>query len=87
MGCRRMSYEIRFERKALKFINRQTPEQKRRLFASISKLPEEGDRKKLAGRDDVYRLRVEDFRVIYTVEREIVTVRVLDAGNRGDIYK
>lgn len=82
-----MSYNIRFDRKALKFINKQTPEQKRRLLSAISKLPFEGDRKRLAGYDDVYRLRVGDFRVIYTVEREIVTVRVMEAGNRGDVYK
>ena len=82
-----MNYEIRIDRKALKFINKQTPEQKRRILSAISKLPDVGDRKKLAGRDELYRLRVGDYRIIYTVEHEIVTVRVLDAGNRGDVYK
>lgn len=82
-----MNYEIRFERKAMKFISKQTAEQKRRILSAISKLPFEGDRKKLVGYDDVYRLRVGDFRVIYTVEHELVTVRVLDVGNRGDVYK
>lgn len=32
-------------------------------------------------------LRVGDYRILYTVEEEIITVRVTDAGNRGDIYK
>ena len=82
-----MNYEIRIERKAMKFISKQTAEQKRRILSAISKLPFEGDRKKLVGYDDVYRLRVGDFRVIYTVEHELVTVRVLDVGNRGDVYK
>ena len=31
--------------------------------------------------------RVGDYRILYTVEEEIITVRVTDAGNRGDIYK
>ena len=42
--------------------------------------------KTLAGRPG-YRLRVGDWRVIYTVESDRLVVLVLDIGPRGGIYK
>lgn len=42
--------------------------------------------KKLAGRPG-YRLRVGDWRVIYTVDDGRLVVLVLDIGTRGGIYK
>lgn len=33
-----------------------------------------------------YRLRIGDFRVIYTVENDRLIVRVVEIGNRGQIY-
>lgn len=82
-----MSYRIIFDKPAVKFIRRQTPEQQRRLLEAIHKLPTEGDRKPMKGRPGEYRLRVGNYRVLYTVEDAVLIVRVLDAGNRGDIYK
>ena len=81
-----MSYEIVIERKALKFINRQPADQKRRILSAIYKLPDAGDRKQLAGEDGVFRLRVGDYRVIYTVDNGRLIVDVVAAGPRGQIY-
>ena len=41
----------------------------------------------MAGHKDLYRLRVGSYRVIYTVENDLLIVRVLTVGNRGDVYK
>ena len=41
----------------------------------------------MGGPEGFYRLRVGVDRILYTVEEEIITVRVTDAGNHGDIYK
>lgn len=88
MGCRRMSYEIQIDRKALKFINKQSQDQKRRILSAIWKLPDYGDRKALQGKnnDGLFRLRVGDYRIIYSVDNGRLTVFVVDAGSRGQIY-
>lgn len=41
----------------------------------------------MIGYDGLYRLRVGTYCVLFTIENEILTVRVLQIGNRGDIYK
>ena len=47
---------------------------------------DEGDRKQLKGHRGLYRLRVGDYRIIYSVDNGKLIVRVVDAGNRGQIY-
>lgn len=81
-----MEYTIKLTKKAKKFIKSQQPKQQERLLKSIAKLPAEGDIKPLSGKQNAYRLRVGDYRVIYEVEHSILLVTVLDIGNRGQIY-
>lgn len=82
-----MKYRIEFEKKAVKFISKQPKPQKERLFKAIYKLPEFGDIKVMQGESGFFRLRVGDYRVIYTVNDNILTIRIVAVGNRGDIYK
>jgi mRNA interferase RelE/StbE len=41
---------------------------------------------KLSGRDDVYRVRVADFRILYSVADGTLIVLVLKVGHRRDVY-
>ena len=82
-----MNYKIIIERKALKFINKQPREQRVRILSAIHKLPDTGDRKALKGTEGAFRLRVGSYRIIYEVDHGRLIIRVVDAGNRGDIYK
>lgn len=82
-----MNYEIQIERKALKFINKQPQNQKRRILSAIYRLPDEGDRKRLTDEDGLFRLRVGDYRIIYSVDNGRLIVHVIRADNRGEIYK
>ncbi len=81
-----MKYRIVIEKRAERFILKQPKDVQTRLLRAIYRLPFAGDIKPLKGREGLLRLRVGTYRVIYTVEQEIITVRVLDAGNRGQIY-
>lgn len=82
-----MNYDIVIERKALKFIKKQSTGEQKRLLSAIYKLPDLGDRKRLKTAAELYRLRVGDYRVIYTLDHGRLIVFVIDVGPRGDIYK
>lgn len=82
-----MSYQIVIDKPALKFLQKQPQAQRERLLKAIYALPNNGDIKAMSGHENLYRLRVGTFRVIYTIENQILTVQVLTIGNRGDVYK
>lgn len=58
------------------------------MLRAIHRLPEEGDIKQMKGAKGrgLFRLRVGDYRVIYSVDNGALIVFVVDAGNRGQIY-
>lgn len=82
-----MQYRIEIDKRAVKFISKQPKPQRERLLRAIYKLPETGDIKQMQGYINYYRLRVGDYRVIYSVNDDVLLVRVVEIGNRGDIYK
>ena len=80
---------IEFEKAAVKFITKQPQEQQKRLLKAIDGLPENGDIKKLKGYKSLYRLRVGDYRVLYTVDTDgqYIIVTISNVDNRGQVYK
>lgn len=66
---------------------KQSAGNQKRIFSAINALPFHGDIKKLSGFEEQYRLRVGDFRIIYTVDHGKLVVEIVDANNRGDVYK
>ncbi len=82
-----MRYQIVLEKPAQKFLKRLNRTDKERILRAIYKLPEGENIKRLKGHQDLLRLRVGDYRVIYTVNNGKLVVCVVDIGNRGDIYK
>ena len=80
-------YRLIIKKKAKKFIDRLPLNEKKRVVAAIEHLPNGEDIKKLKGHDDLLRLRVGEYRIIYTVDHGKLTVLVIDAANRGQIYK
>ena len=81
-----MSYTILYEKPALKFIQKQPKEQQRRILEAVHALPDSGDIKQLKGHTGLLRLCVGSYRIIYTVDNGRLIVRIIDAGNRGQIY-
>ena len=80
-------YKIVIQKKAKKFIDKLPKNEKIRVVKAIEMLPNGEDIKKLKGHSDLLRLRVGDYRIIYTVDNGELIVVVIDAGNRGEIYK
>lgn len=79
-------YRIIIKKKAKKFIDRLPLNEKKRIVAAIELLPNGEDIKKLKGHNDLLRLRVGEYRIIYTVDHGELIVMVIDAGNRCEIY-
>ena len=75
--------EIRYSKQAIKFLEKQEESIRMRIKYAIMKLPS-GDVKKLVGQP-YYRLRVGDFRVLFTRDGQIIHISKIDS--RGQIYK
>ena len=82
-----LMYQILIKKRAKKFIDKLPVTEKRRVVEAIERLPEGDDIKKLRGYERVLRLRVGSYRIIYEVDNDRFIVTVIDAGNRGQIYK
>lgn len=80
------TYKIIIEKAAQKFLDKQEKEKRLRLYKAIYKLPNGTDIKKLKG-SNLYRLRVGDCRVLYTVDEAIRLIDIENINNRGDVYK
>ncbi len=80
-------YHIIIKKKAKKFIDKLPMNERKRIVCAIELLPNGEDIKKLKGYDELFRLRVGEYRIIYSVDNGKLIVYVVDAGSRGDIYK
>ena len=80
-------YRIVIKKKAKKFIDKLPKNERLRIVKAIQMLPNGEDIKKLKGSENLLRLRVGDYRIIYTVDHGELVVIVVDTGNRGQIYK
>ena len=81
-----MIYKIVFEKEAQKFLNKQDKSMRLRIYKAIYKLPDGTDIKKLKGHN-LYRLRVGDCRILYTIDEVIKLIDIENIDNRGDVYK
>jgi mRNA interferase RelE/StbE len=84
-----MKYQIVIEQKALDFLQTLPGKFRRQIASKIDSLadnPFPPACKKLLN-TDFYRLRSGNYRIIYSVSRQKITVFILRIGDRKDIYK
>lgn len=79
-------YKIKFEKAAQKFLDKQDKIQRLRLYKAIYKLPNGKDIKRLSGHN-LYRLRVGNYRILYTIDEGIRLINIENIDNRGQVYK
>ena len=83
------SYNLRIKPSAVKELEAIPAKDRRRIATRIQSLastPRPAGCEKLAGHDK-YRIRQGNYRVLYTIEDEVLTVTVIAIGNRRDIYR
>ena len=84
-----MAYKVIITKSAVKSLSALPKKFQVRVIGAIDLLSENPyppASKKLKGRDG-YRIRTNDYRILYTVENEILTVTVVAVGHRREIYK
>lgn len=82
-------YTVEVKRSAQKEIAHLHPDVAKRVRAAIKALaddPRPDGVKKGRGNVDWYRIRVGDYRVVYTIADDKLLVTVIRAGARGGIY-
>ena len=84
-----MKYQIVIQKLASKFIRKLPKNDSERVLKAMYNLPEGNDIRPLKGDKNkgLLRLRVGNYRIVYTVDNGKLIVYVIDADNRGDIYK
>ena len=83
-------YSLEIARTAEQQLRKLPTEDRRRVARSMLALGEEpyppGSRK-LTGYDDVFRIRVGVYRIIYSVSGQTLMIIILKIGHRKDIYR
>ena len=83
-----MPYRIEVRPAAMRALRKIEPQHQARIQAAISLLatnPYPPGAKALQGRDGL-RVRVGDYRIIYTVHAKVLLVVVVTVGHRRDVY-
>lgn len=85
-----MAYRVEFARPAEREFERLPPQVRARLLPRIDALaadPRPPGVVRLIGDRELYRIRVGDYRVIYTIEDDVLLVLVVSVGHRSDVYR
>jgi mRNA interferase RelE/StbE len=83
-------YQIEFSKPAEKRLAKLPTKTRRRIADKIDGLAQEPRPhgvEKLETEEDLYRIRVGDYRIIYSIEDRRLLVLVLDIGDRKDVYR
>jgi len=59
----------------------------RKEIQSLSKNPRPKGVKKLKGKEDIYRIRISDYRVLYTIDDKKKKIRILSVLDRKESYR
>ena len=84
------TYNIQWKasaKKELKKLNRLDIPKIISAVESLAHKPFPAKSKKNLGTNHTYRIRVQDYRVIYSVFSEILTIEVIKIGHRKDVYR
>ena len=85
-----MTYTVRLNTRVGKVLDRLPPDMRRRIVRRLEALennPRPRGVEKLAGVEELYRVRVGTYRIVYIIrDRELVVI-VVRIGHRRDVYR
>lgn len=83
-------YAVSFRRSAEKDLRKLDPAMQRRVLRAVEELarkPRPSGCRKLQGGEEAYRIRLGDYRVIYTVDDGVKVVAVERVRHRREVYR
>jgi len=83
-------YSLEFKERVIKDFNKIPQKDKIKIWDRLQKLknePRTKSTRKLTGRDDEYRIRFGNYRVIYQIDDLLQKVLIIQVGHRKEIYK
>lgn len=83
-------WQVIIHRKAEKILKRLDGDVLKRIRTAIRELasePRPTGVKKLAGHENLFRIRVGDWRIIYAIEDDKLIVLILEISTRGGAYR
>ncbi|PHJ68651.1 RelE/StbE family addiction module toxin [Nostoc linckia z18] len=85
-----MSYEVEIAPAAKRQIKKLPRDVQQKLVAKLEELvfePRPDGVKKLEGSENLYRVRLEKYRIIYEIQDSLLLVTVVKVKHRRDIYR
>jgi len=85
-----MEYQIRIKKSAIKELSKLPKPVATKISNTIDEFktnPFPAGFKKLKGSDNDSRVRVGDYRILYTIYNNILTIEVVKIAHRKDVYK
>jgi|AntAceMinimDraft_16_1070373.scaffolds.fasta_scaffold48977_2 mRNA interferase RelE/StbE len=83
-------YRVFYKKSAIKDLRKlsKTEELKiRRIISDLEKNPRPNRCKKIKKYKDIYRIRTGNYRIIYSIVYDILTVEIFKIAQRKDVYK
>ncbi len=86
------AYEIVFKKSAAKELHGLPKKIQQKILDAVQLLSlnpytELLQIKKMKGADSLYRVRIQDYRVIYLIENQIIKVTIIKIGHRKEVYE
>jgi mRNA interferase RelE/StbE len=83
-------YEVEWKNSAKKELKRLPRQVITKVILAVEKLPNNHypiGSKKLVGTEHTYRLRIGDYRIVYSIQNDRLIIEIIRVAHRKDIYK
>jgi len=84
-------YTVTYRKEAIKYLRKMARKDASRFLFAFEKIAKKDTKglniKKFKQLKNGYRLRIGDYRALYTIHENELTIEVVKLGSRGDIYK
>lgn len=83
-------YKLEFSKEALKYLHTLDNHSSQRIVKKIKELTSNAENLSLkkikSAKYNLYRLRIGNYRVVYSIEHDHITIFIVAIGHRKDIY-